>query len=163
MPPVAVTASVGNICAPVNALRHFVIDSSQHRAADALPPAVLRSALDVRLPGFRSAPVAAPLLAASFGAALGLVTFLVTAWLWRHGAAHAASLTADSALLFALVCIAAFALLDGPARLRRARVPIGRAMPPAWWPHDSDTVPLLAACVGMPLVIGAGLAALLFR
>lgn len=117
----------------------------------------------MRVPRFRSAPLAAPLRAASFGAALGLLTFLVTAWLWRQGNGHAASLMADSALLVALVCIAAFAVLDGPARLRRARVPIGRAMPPAWWPHDNDTVPLLAACVGMPLVIGAGLAALLFR
>lgn len=107
--------------------------------------------------------MAAPLVAASFGAALGLLTFLITAWLWRHGDPSAASLTADAALLVALVCVAAFAVLDGPARLRRARVPIGRAVPPAWWPHDNDTVPLLAACVGMPLVIGAGLAALLFR
>ena len=107
--------------------------------------------------------MAAPLVAASFGAALGLLTFLITAWLWRHGDPSAASLTADAALLVALVCVAAFAVLDGPARLRRARVPIGRAVPPAWWPHDNDTVPLRAACVGMPLVIGAGLAALLFR
>lgn len=117
----------------------------------------------MRTPGFRRAPVAAPLVAASFGAVLGLLTFLVAAWLWRQGAVRAASITADSALLVALVCVAALAVLDGPARLRRARVPIGRAMPPAWWPQDNDTVPLLAACVGMPLVIGAGLAALLFR
>ena len=108
-------------------------------------------------------PRLAPLLAASFGAALGLLTFFVTAWLWRHGATGAASTTADAALLIALVCIAAFAVLDSPARLHRARVPIGRVMPPAWWPQDDETVPMLAACVGAPLVVGAGLAALLFR
>ena len=108
-------------------------------------------------------PRFAPLLAASFGAALGVLTFFVTAWLWRHGATGAASVTADAALLIALVCIAAFAVLDGPARLHRARVPIGRVLPPSWWPEDDDTVPLLAACVGAPLVVGAGLAALLFR
>lgn len=102
-------------------------------------------------------------MAASFGAALGLLTFVVTAWLWRHGATGAASGTADAALLLALVCIAAFAVLDGPTRLHKARVPIGRVLPPQWWPEDSETVPLLAACVGGPLVVGAGLAALLFR
>ena len=57
----------------------------------------------------------------------------------------------------------AFALFDGNTRLRGARVPINRALPPAWWPRDPDSVSLLAACVGGPLVIGAGAAVLLFR
>lgn len=117
----------------------------------------------MRIPGSANSPRLAPLLAASFGAALGVITFFVSAWLWRHGATHAANLTADAALLVALVCIAAFAVLDGPARLHRARVPVGRVLPPSWWPQDNDAVPLLAACVGAPLVVGAGLAALLFR
>ena len=117
----------------------------------------------VRVPRFRSPSLPAPVLAGVCGIALGLITFLVTAWLWRHGAAQAANLTAEAALLVALVCIAAFAVLDGPTRMRRARVPIGRVLPPSWWPQDSDTVPLLAACVGAPLVIGAGLAVLMFR
>lgn len=125
--------------------------------------AVVPSPTVVRAPGLGNAPRLAPLVAASFGAALGLLTFLVTAWLWRHGATGAASLTADAALLLALLCMAAFAALDGPARLHKARVPIGRVLPPEWWPQDSETVPLLAACVGAPLVVGAGLAALLFR
>lgn len=125
--------------------------------------AVVRSRAVVRAPGLGNAPRLAPLVAASFGAVLGLLTFMVTAWLWRHGATGAASITADAALLLALVCVAAFAVLDGPARLHKARVPVGRVLPPAWWPQDSETVPLLAACVGAPLVVGAGLAALLFR
>ena len=126
--------------------------------------AVVPSEAVVRAPGLGNAPRLAPLVAASFGALLGVLTFFVTAWLWRHGATGAASVTADAALLLALVCIAAFAVLDGPARLHKARVPIGRVLPPEWWPpQDSEAVPLLAACVGAPLVVGAGLAALLFR
>ena len=124
---------------------------------------VVPSAVVVRAPGLGNAPRLAPLVAASFGALLGVLTFFVTAWLWRHGATAAASVMADAALLLALVCVAAFAVLDGPARMRKARVPIGRVLPPEWWPQDSETVPLLAACVGAPLVVGAGLAALLFR
>ena len=73
------------------------------------------------------------------------------------------TLTADAALLLALVSVAAFAVLDGPTRLHRARVPIGRVLPPSWWPRDDDTVPLLAAYVGAPLIFGAGLAILVFR
>jgi hypothetical protein len=42
-------------------------------------------------------------------------------------------------------------------------VPINRALPPAWWPREPDSISLLAACVGAPLVIGAGAAVLLFR
>ena len=68
-----------------------------------------------------------------------------------------------TALLVALASIAGAAALDGPARMRRARVPIGRVLPPSWWPRESDSVPLIAACVGGPLVIGAGAAMLLFR
>ena len=117
----------------------------------------------MRAPSFRNASVPAPFLAAFFGIVLGLITFVITAWLWRHGATQAATLTAEAALLVALVCVAAFAVLDGPTRLHKARVPIGRVLPPSWWPQDNDTVPLLAACVGAPLVLGAGLAILIFR
>ena len=105
----------------------------------------------------------APFVAASCGVLLGTLTFLATAWLWRSGATHAAALTAEVALLLALTCVAAFAVLAGPARMRRARVPIDRVVPPAWWPRDTDTAPLLAACVGAPLVIAAGIAVLVFR
>ena len=117
------------------------------------PGSVVPSPAVVRAPGLGNAPRMAPLVAASFGALLGVVTFFVTAWLWRHGATGAASVMADAALLLALACIAAFAVLDGPTRMHKARVPIGRVLPPEWWPQDSETVPLLAACVGAPLVV----------
>ena len=117
----------------------------------------------MRGPSLRRASVPAPLAAALFGVLLGTATFLISAWLWQTGAPQLASMTAEAAMLAALACLAAFALLDGPARIRRARVPIDRALPASWWPRDSETVPLLAACVGAPLVLGAGAAFLLFR
>ncbi|MBV9100757.1 MAG: hypothetical protein JO198_06900 [Candidatus Dormibacteraeota bacterium] len=107
--------------------------------------------------------VPAPVAATLCGVFLGLLTFAVSAWLYRNGAMHLAGTAAAAALLLALACIAGTALLDGPARMRRARVPVGRALPPAWWPRESDSMPLIAACVGAPLVIGAGAAMLLFR
>ena len=117
----------------------------------------------MRAPGFRRLSVPAPALATICGVFLGLLTFAVAAWLYRTGSIHLATTAAEAALLVALACIAAFAVLPGPTRLRRARVPIGRVMPPAWWPRDNDSVSLLAACVGAPLIIGAGAAMLLFR
>lgn len=124
---------------------------------------VVRSPGEVRAPSFRNVTVPAPLVAALCGVLLGSVTLLVTAWLWRAGDTRAAGLIAESALLLALTCVAAFSVLAGPARMRRARVPIDRVVPPNWWPRDTDAAPLLAACVGAPLVIGAGIAVLIFR
>jgi hypothetical protein len=117
----------------------------------------------MRTPGFRRVSLPAPLVATMCGLALGVLTFAVTAWLYRTGATHAATLAAEASLLLALCCVAASTLLDGPARMRRARVPIGRALPTSWWPRETDSVPLLAACLGAPLVISAGAAVLLFR
>lgn len=119
----------------------------------------------MRTPGFRRVTVPPPLIATACGALLGLLTFAMSAWLYRTGAVHAATAAAEAMLLTALACIAAFAVLGGgPARLRGARVPVGRVLPQAWWPRDNEAVlPLLAACAGAPLVIGAGAAVLLFR
>ena len=114
-------------------------------------------------PILHRASIPAPLRAGLLGAFLGIVTFALSAWMWRAGAAHAAALTASAALLATLACVAVLAVLDGPARLRRARVPINRAMPQAWGPREGESVALLAACAGAPLVIGAGAAVLLFR
>ncbi len=97
------------------------------------------------------------------GAVLGLLTFAVSAWLWRTGLGRVADMTAEAALLAALVTMAAFATLGRPVRMGRARVPVGRVLPPAWWPRDTDTVPFLAAFAGAPVVVGAGAALLLFR
>jgi len=117
----------------------------------------------MRLPSLPRTSFPTTLLAAICGVGLGLVTFVLSAWLHRAGDTGAAALLAEAALLAALACVAAFTLFDGSARLRRARVPINRALPPSWWPREPDTVSLLAACVGAPLVIGAGAAVLLFR
>jgi len=117
----------------------------------------------MRVPSLRRVSVPAPLLAMLGGAFLGVLTFAITAWLWRSGETHAAMLTSQAALLIALTCVAAFAVLGRPARMRRARVPIDRAVPQAWWPRDPDAVSLLAACAGAPIVIAAGAAVLLFR
>jgi hypothetical protein len=125
--------------------------------------AVVRSTAIMRAPGFRRVSGPAPFVATLCGVFLGLLTFVVAAWLYRTGGMHVATTVASAALLVALASIAGAAALDGPARLRRARVPIGRVLPPSWWPRESDSVPLIAACVGTPLVIGAGAAMLLFR
>ncbi len=114
-------------------------------------------------PEFKRASVPSPVLAALSGIVVGVVVFMLVAGLWRAGATNAAAFTADASFLTALTCIAAAALFARPARLRRARVPVSRALPRAWWPRDTDTFPLLAACAGTPLVIGAGAAVLLFR
>jgi len=117
----------------------------------------------MRLPSLPRTSLPTTFLAASCGAGLGLVTFVLSAWLHATGATGASALLAEAALLIALACVAALALFDGNTRLRGARVPINRALPPSWWPREADSVSLLAACVGAPLVIGAGAAVLLFR
>jgi hypothetical protein len=117
----------------------------------------------MRTPSFRKVSLPPPLIASMCGVVVGVLTLAMTAWLYRTGAVHAASQAAEAMLLAALVCVAAAVVGGGPARMRKARVPIGRALPPAWWPRDSDAMPLLAACAGAPIVIGAGAAVLLFR
>ncbi|MDQ2960428.1 MAG: hypothetical protein M3R48_05185 [Candidatus Dormibacteraeota bacterium] len=110
----------------------------------------------------RSAPSPA-VLAVLLGSAVGLLGFAACAALWRAGDVHAAVLAADSMLLLALGGVA-LAILGAPqARLRRARVPIGRAIPHAWWPQHHDQIPLVAACVGAPIAMGAGAAVWLLR
>jgi hypothetical protein len=104
-----------------------------------------------------------PLLGALCGTALGLTTFLAVAFLYRLGATHAAGLTAEYALLLSLVCLAATVLLGQPAKRRRARVPINRVVPHQWWPREAESVPMLVACIGGPLIAGAGAAVLFFR
>ena len=107
--------------------------------------------------------VPAPLLGLLVGTALGLATFVVAALLWRAGETQAAATTANTAVLAALSCLAAAVVLAQPARRRRARVPVNRAVPQQWWPREVDSVPLIAACVGAPFIAAAGMAVLLFR
>lgn len=117
----------------------------------------------MRLPSLPRTSLPTTLLAATCGVGLGLITFVLAGWLHSVGATGAASMLSEAALLAALACVAGFTLFGGNARLRGARVPINRALPPSWWPREPDSVSLLAACVGAPLVIGAGAAVLLFR
>src|SRR5207302_1482358 len=81
----------------------------------------------------------------------------------RGGDHAAAGLAAGAILLAALTGVAAVTLLAQPARQRRARVPVGRALPIAWWPTAADPLPGLALGVGAPLAAGAAAAAYLFR
>ncbi len=97
------------------------------------------------------------------GAILGFVVFAASAALWRAGLRHLAGLAAEVILLLALTCVAAITVLAQPTRMRRARVPVNRAMPHAWWPPSRDPLPTLAACMGAPIAAGAGAAALLFH
>jgi hypothetical protein len=111
----------------------------------------------------RRVSVPASLLAGLCGALLGLLTFGTAAALWRAGHAQVAAVIAETMFLTALAAVAAVVLLAQPARQRRARVPVGRPLPPTWWPPADDPLPALAVCVGAPLAAGAIAAALLFR
>lgn len=112
---------------------------------------------------FPRVTVPSSLLCALCGAVLGLAVFAASGALWRAGQARVAGTLAESALLGGLLLVAAVVLLAQPARWRRARVPVGRALPLAWWPPASDPLPGLAAWFGAPLTVGAGAAVLVFR
>lgn len=115
------------------------------------------------LPAPRRTQVSLPLLAAVFGTVVGVLAFAVIVALWRSGATHVAAIGAEATLLAALTGMAAAILSAQPARLRRSRVPTGRALPRAWWPPQHDPIPLVAACIGTPIVAGAGAAIWLFH
>lgn len=102
-------------------------------------------------------------LALLCGAALGLLTFAAAAALWGAGQGHVAQLSSEAVLLLALATIAVVTLFSQPTRMRRARVPVARPLPHAWWPGPADQLPAIAACVGTPLAAGATAAMLLFR
>jgi hypothetical protein len=115
------------------------------------------------LPAPRRTAPTLPLLGAAAGTLVGLVAFAVLAALWRSGATHVAALGGEAVLLIALAGMAAAILSAQPARLRRSRVPVGTALPRAWWPPRNDPIPLVAACVGTPIAVGAGAAIWLFH
>ncbi len=104
-----------------------------------------------------------PVLGALCGALVGLASFALVAALWRVGAAHLAIPAAEAILLLTRTEMATIILTAQQARIRRARVPIGRAVPHAWWPPQHDPVPLVAACVGAPIAAGVGAAMWLFH
>jgi hypothetical protein len=115
------------------------------------------------VPTRRRVALSLPLLGALCGALLGLAAFALIAALWRIGAAHLAVPAAEAIVLLTLTGMAGSILTAQPARIRRARVPIGRAVPHAWWPPQHDPVPLVAACVGTPIAAGVGAAIWLFH
>jgi uncharacterized membrane protein YuzA (DUF378 family) len=115
------------------------------------------------LPTPRRVSLSLPLLGGLCGTLLGLVAFALVAALWRAGATHAAVLAAEAILLITLTGMAAAIVMAQPNRLRRARVPVGRAVPHAWWPPQHDPVPIVAACVGAPIAAGVGAAMWLFH
>jgi TRAP-type C4-dicarboxylate transport system permease small subunit len=115
------------------------------------------------VPTRRRVALSLPLLGALCGALLGLAAFALIAALWRVGAAHLAVPAAEAIVLLTLTGMAGSILTAQPARIRRARVPIGRAVPHAWWPPQHDPVPLVAACVGTPIAAGVGAAIWLFH
>lgn len=119
--------------------------------------------LPMPLPTPRRVTLSLPLLGGLFGTLLGLVAFAVVAALWRMGAPHAAMLAAEAILLITLTGMAAAIVTAQPNRIRRARVPVGRAVPHAWWPPQHDPVPIVAACVGAPIAAGVGAAMWLFH
>ena len=102
-------------------------------------------------------------LAALCGIVGGLLAFAAAAALWRAGQTHIAVLSSQALLLLTLGVMAAVTLLAQPARMRRARVPAGRAVPHAWWPAPADPLPAIAMCAGTPIAAGATAAMLLFR
>lgn len=97
------------------------------------------------------------------GAVLGLLAFATAAALWRAGHGHAAAVLGETLFVTALAVVAAVVMLAQPARQRRARVPVDRALPRTWWPPADDPLPALAVCLGAPVAAGAIAAALLFR
>jgi hypothetical protein len=157
IPPARSLLRVGATLPKVKALLHIrrlplEVTTPQWYAAGAMP-----------LPTPRRVALSLPLLAALCGALIGLAAFAVIAALWRVGAAHMAIPAAEAILLITLTGMATAILGAQPARIRRARVPIGRAVPHAWWPPQHDPVPLVAACVGAPIAAGVGAAMWLFH
>ena len=156
-PPVRSLLRVGATLPKVKAPRHICglpleVATPGWYAAGAMP-----------LPTPRRVALSLPLLAALCGALIGLAAFAVIAALWRVGAAHMSLPAAEAILLITLTGMATAILGAQPARIRRARVPIGRAVPHAWWPPQHDPVPLVAACVGAPIAAGVGAAMWLFH
>jgi hypothetical protein len=127
------------------------------------PPARWYAAWTMPLPAPRRTVPSLPLQAAICGVLLGLAAFAVAAALWRAGATHLAGLTGEATLLIVLAGMAAAILSAQAARIRRSRVPIGRALPHAWWPPQHDPVPMVAACVGAPIAAAAVAAIWLFH
>ena len=100
--------------------------------------------------------------AAMTGTGFGLVLFLSVALLWKLGDQRMAAGTAQSLLVLAIAGLAAVAAFGRPAPMRRARVPLRRGQLPQRPTREEDS-PVLVLCAGAPVVLAAGLAAVLFH
>jgi hypothetical protein len=101
--------------------------------------------------------------AARFGAVLGAVTLVLLFGLSRLGSAHAAHAAAEASLLVAMAMMIGVLTLGKPLQMRKARVPMRRAVPPQWWPPETDSAPVVALCLGGPIVVACATGVVLFH
>ena len=101
--------------------------------------------------------------AACVGITLAVVLLISFALVSKIAGGHLASKTAEFSLLATLLAIAAVVTLGTPVKMRKARVPVRRALPPAWWPPEEESNGLLALCLGGPIIVASAAAAIIFR
>ena len=97
------------------------------------------------------------------GTALALVLFISLAFVSKIAGGHLAANTAEFSLFATLLAIAAVVTLGTPMKMRKARVPVRRAMPPQWWPPEEESSSLLALCLGGPIIVASAVGAIIFR
>lgn len=97
------------------------------------------------------------------GVVMAVAVLAVCALLQIMGLTRVAGVTAQAIFLLSLAGTAISSVASPPTRLRRARVPVSRQLPPAWWPREPDAAPLLAACVAAPIAIGSAAAMWVLR
>jgi hypothetical protein len=101
--------------------------------------------------------------AARFGAVLGALTFALLLGLSSLGSSHAAHTAAETSLLVALAMMIGVLTLGKPLQMRKARVPARRPVPPQWWPPETDSAPVVALCLGGPIVVACATGVVLFH
>jgi hypothetical protein len=76
---------------------------------------------------------------------------------------HAAHTAAETSLLVALAMMIGVLTLGKPLQMRKASVPVRRAVPPQWWPPETDAAPAVALCLGGPIVVACATGVVLFH
>jgi hypothetical protein len=100
---------------------------------------------------------------ARIGTVLGALTFAILFIAWRIGSAHAARTAAETSLLLAAALVIGVVTLRRPAQMRKARVPVRRGAAPQWWPPEADTAPVVALCLGGPVLVACATGVVLFH
>ena len=108
-------------------------------------------------------PVDRALRATALGTSVGVLLLVALGLVWRVAGGHLAANTAEFSLLTTLLAVAAVTTLGTPAKMRKARVPVRRAMPPQWWPQEEAGSSFLALCLGAPIIVASAAGAILFR